>query len=243
MAQPRVRGDPRLAAAAERALSKLMAALPVSMREQAASIRQRLHVDATGWHGVNEDLSMLPAVQHAVSRDRKLRIRYRKPEADDGPTITERIIDPLGLVAKGSSWYLVANTSRGYRTYRVSRIEAVTLLDKPCERPANFDLAAHWQQSAQQFMDGRPRYQAVLCMEPAAAKQIKRWRHTSTADDFARPETKGWVILNVRFDHEEEACFVVLGFGSRAEVIKPESLRKRVAAELSAMINRISQGK
>src|SRR5690242_6876997 len=39
MAQPRVLGDKRLAAAAERALSKLMAALPVSLREQAASIQ------------------------------------------------------------------------------------------------------------------------------------------------------------------------------------------------------------
>jgi predicted DNA-binding transcriptional regulator YafY len=240
MAQPRVIGDPRLAAAAERALSKLMAALPVSLREQAASIRQRLHVDPTGWYGANEDLSMLPAVQHAVSRDRKLKISYRKPEAG-GPTVTERIVDPLGLVSKGSSWYLVANTSRGYRTYRVSRIEAVTLLDKPCERPANFDLATHWQQAAQQFIDGRPRYQVLLSMEPNAAKQIKKWRQTSP-DDSVSPEPKGWVILNVRFDHEEEACFVVLGFGSRAAVLKPESLRKRIAAELSAIINRISQG-
>jgi predicted DNA-binding transcriptional regulator YafY len=39
MAQPRVVGDSRLARAAERALDKLMAALPVTMREQASSIR------------------------------------------------------------------------------------------------------------------------------------------------------------------------------------------------------------
>src|SRR5262245_66426059 len=45
MAQPRIVGDPRLARPAERALDKLMAALPASLREQAASIRQRLHVD------------------------------------------------------------------------------------------------------------------------------------------------------------------------------------------------------
>src|SRR5215470_2091951 len=121
MVQPRVIGDKRLAAAAERALSKLMAALPVSMREQAASIRQRLYVDPTGWHGSNEDLSMLPTVQHAVARDRKLKIRYRKPKENE-TTLSERIVDPLGLVAKGRSWYLVANTARGYRTYRVSRI-------------------------------------------------------------------------------------------------------------------------
>jgi predicted DNA-binding transcriptional regulator YafY len=49
MAQPRVIGDARLASAAERALQKLMAALPTSLREQAASIRQRLYVDTTGW--------------------------------------------------------------------------------------------------------------------------------------------------------------------------------------------------
>jgi predicted DNA-binding transcriptional regulator YafY len=37
MAQPRVLGDPRLAGAAERAIDKLMAALPSSMREQAGA--------------------------------------------------------------------------------------------------------------------------------------------------------------------------------------------------------------
>src|SRR5580765_5854818 len=54
MAQPRVIGDTRLAAAAERALGKLMASLPVSMRAQANAIRQRLHIDTTGWRGLTE---------------------------------------------------------------------------------------------------------------------------------------------------------------------------------------------
>ncbi len=231
MVQPRVLGDKRLAAAAERALSKLMAALPASMREQAASIRQRLYVDPAGWHGANEDLSMLPMVQHAVARDRKLKIRYRKPE--DGATSSERIIDPLGLVAKGTSWYLVANTSRGYRTYRVSRIESVALLDKPCERPASFDLAEHWQKATREFIDGRPRYHATLCLQSSAADEIKKWRRVAPVEDAT--QTKGWRTLQVQFDYEEEACFVVLGFGARAKVIKPEKLRQRIAAEVSAM--------
>src|SRR5690242_1664944 len=78
MSQPRLIGDSRMAAAAERALGKLMAAMPGGMRQQAASIRQRLYVDTTGWRGSSENLAMLPAVQEAVSRDRKLRIQYRK---------------------------------------------------------------------------------------------------------------------------------------------------------------------
>src|SRR5690242_16579566 len=82
MAQPQVVGDERLVHAAERALTKLMSALPVSLREKAVSIRQRLHVDTTRWYGTAENLSMLPVVQDAVSRDRKLKIVY-KPDGKE----------------------------------------------------------------------------------------------------------------------------------------------------------------
>src|SRR5277367_1673288 len=56
MAQPSALGDPALAAAAERAFGKLMAALPGNLRTQAASIRARLHIDPTGWHPTSDDL-------------------------------------------------------------------------------------------------------------------------------------------------------------------------------------------
>src|SRR6201997_3329651 len=65
MAQPRVVGHPRLVAAAESALNKLMAALPGPMREQAAAMRERLHIDPTGWWESGEDLSLLAVVQEA----------------------------------------------------------------------------------------------------------------------------------------------------------------------------------
>src|SRR5262249_49411185 len=54
MSQPRVLGDPRLAAASERALGKLLAAMPTALREKALNIRQRLHVDTTAWRGSSE---------------------------------------------------------------------------------------------------------------------------------------------------------------------------------------------
>ncbi|HUG11804.1 MAG TPA: WYL domain-containing protein [Opitutaceae bacterium] len=144
MAQPRVIGDLRLAAAAERALDKLMAALPVSMRARAAFIRQRLFVDTTGWRGRSEDLSFLPVVQDAISRDRKMTMQYRRADHEE----IDRVLDPLGLVAKGGTWYLVAKTSAGLRTYRVSRIAKAAVLDTPSERPSDFDLAAYWRRRA-----------------------------------------------------------------------------------------------
>jgi len=234
MAQPRVLGDARLARAAESALNKLMAALPLSLRERAASIRQRLYVDTTGWGGAAEDLSMLPIVQDAVSRDRKLAIRYRRP----GRERVERTVDPLGLVAKSSTWYLVARTPDGLRTYRVSRIEEARLLERPSERPADFDLATYWESSTEELQKGWTRYEATLRLEPRAAESLKRWRTTSPLQAAEGSGAEGWVGLRVQFDDEEQARFVVLGLGPRVEVIEPASLRDRVRADLAAAMER-----
>jgi predicted DNA-binding transcriptional regulator YafY len=237
MAQPRALGDSRLAHAAERALGKLMASMPATMREQAASIRQRLHVDSAGWRGTSENLSMLPVVQDAVSRDRRLAITYFRR----GGECVERTVDPLGLVAKGSSWYLVARTIEGFRTYRVSRIEQATLLELPSERPADFDLAAYWTDSAARFEEALPRYRARLRIEPQTARWLKMWR-ASWSEDPEPPRTDGWLTLRMAFDTEDEACFVVLGLGRRVDVLEPDALRTRVAAEAAAVIARIQEG-
>jgi len=234
MAQPQVVGDQRLVHAAERALSKLMAAMPVSLRERAASLRQRLHVDTTRWYGTVENLSMLPIVQDAVARDRKLNIVYKR----EGQ-LAERIVDPLGLVAKGTVWYLVANTPRGFRTYRVSRIEQAKLLDQPCERPADFDLAAYWKASTAQFRE-RVRYTAMLKLESKTAEMVKTWGCFSKVDAEPAGNTDGWVTMRGQFEDEDHACFVVLGLGPNADVLEPEKLRDRVAADIDRMLQRRS---
>jgi predicted DNA-binding transcriptional regulator YafY len=238
MAQPRMIGDARLARAAERALEKLMAALPVSLREQAVSIRQRLYVDPTGWRGTSENLAMLPIVQDAVARDRKIAIRYWR--ADREPV--DRTVDPLGLVAKGNTWYLVARSGDRLRTYRVSRIEEAKLLDRSVARPADFDLATYWKSSTKEFEEGWPRCDAVLRLEPHTAKWMKTWRAGSIVEAAEGGDPDGWIRLRVPFDHPGEACFVVLGLGPRVEVIAPASLRERVAAEAAAVVARSHAG-
>jgi predicted DNA-binding transcriptional regulator YafY len=224
MAQPRIIGDPHLAAAAESAIGKLMAALPVALRERAAAIRQRLYIDTVGWRAGTEDLTMLPIVQDAVWSDRKLAFRYRQP----GGERADRTVDPLGLVAKGSTWYLFAGTSHGFRTYRVSRIEAARVLDDPADRPARFDLAASWKSSTTEFQD-RSRYHATLRLDPEAIEWVRKWRVASPAGDD--PNT-----FRIEFGEEAEACFVVLGLASHVEVVEPASLRERVAREFEAAI-------
>jgi predicted DNA-binding transcriptional regulator YafY len=234
LAQPRVIGDRSMAEAADRALTKLLAAMPPSQREQAASLRQRLFVDPVGWRGSAEDLSLLPVVQEAVARDCRLWMRYHSAGRDPA----DRIVSPLGLVAKAMTWYLVAEAEPGLRTFRVSRIEAARILDEPVTRPAGFDLAAYWKASNQRFAEERQRFAATVRLEPRAARWLQTY-HRAEVVDGVDDEPAGWVTLVVRFEGEDEAAFVACGLGPRASVIDPPSLRARVIADAEAVLARL----
>ena len=254
MAQPRAVGHPRLAAAAESALNKLMAALPGPMRAQAAAMRERLHVDATGWRETGEDLSMLAVVQDAVARERKLAFDDTKADGEKAP----RTVDPLGLVAKGLSWYLVARAAHGIRTYRVSRMQAVTALASGFDRPPRFDLPERTRDLlmgslqdalagmirmsgggdvlAAEFNQQRRRYAATLSLTADAARKLQGWFATTLVPGSMRVEDSGdWVTLRAEFEAEAEARFIVLGFGSRVRVVAPTELQQWVQTEAHAM--------
>ncbi len=121
---------------------KLLAALPPELRERAARIRDRFHLDAPGWLRESDPPPMLALIADAVWAQRRIRVRYERT----GRTVVERLLEPLGVVLKAGTWYLVANAdgSRSPRTYRVSRIHEAVALEETFERPDGFDLQAHW---------------------------------------------------------------------------------------------------
>ncbi len=233
MAQPRIVGNSRLAAAAASALNKLMAALPGPMREQAAVMRERLHVDPNAWWETGEDLSMLAVVQDAVARERQLAFDYIRADGQS----SARTVDPLGLVAKGQSWYLVARGATGMRTFRVSRMTRATILASGFDRPAKFDLAAHWARSTAELEGRRRRFSVVLALaEDAARILMTRCRTTPLANRKTSPALPdGWVILQADFDDEAFARFVILGLGSLARAIAPDDFCRTIRDEVALM--------
>ena len=82
------------------------------------------------------------------------------------------MVDPLGLVAKGSAWYLVAAVDGMPRSYRVSRVAEAILLDEPCARPQDFDLASFWESSTASFKANLPRYEARLRVAPEVLPRL-----------------------------------------------------------------------
>lgn len=217
--------DLGLHGASESALIKLLATLPTLSRHNAEYARQRIHIDISGWHHTEEDIACLPILQEAVWQERKLRFTYHR--GNDLPV--ERIGDPLGLVAKGSTWYFVAAIDGETRTYRVSRIQDATVLDEISSRPPSFDLAAYWGQSTTQFKAQLPRYDATIRIQPDTLSWIRYTFKYARIEQSGPPDDEGWLPLTIQFETEAEACQYMLGLGPQAEVLAPESLRERVS--------------
>ena len=234
---PRLLADLGLDRASEAALIKLLAAIPSMSRAGAEDIRQRIHVDVAGWGQPDESVPCLPTLQLAVWHDRKLRFTYGR---DEGDTI-ERLVDPLGLVAKGRIWYLVAAVDGEPRTYRVSRIRTAEALDESCVRPDNFNLAAYWEQSAIQFRERLPRYPATLRVSPSILPAIRAGGRYARILREDPPDPNGWIPLAMLFEEEHNACEYVLSFGAEVEVVAPSALRMlvlRTAEDITALYAR-----
>jgi predicted DNA-binding transcriptional regulator YafY len=185
-------------------------------------------VDVTGWNRADEAVPLLHTLQEAVWQERRVRMIYGRGECD---AASERTVDPLGLVAKGSVWYFVAAVEDGeVRSYRVSRVQAVETLDEPCVRPPDFDLAAFWENSSAKFRAHLPEYRARVRVRQEIVARMPYAGRFARIEGTGEPDAEGWVEVALRFDVEEMACEYALGFGTQLEVLEPARLRERVLA-------------
>lgn len=225
----RLMADLGLKRESEAALMKLQASLPTAARRQAELARHRILIDPRGWRDPAESLSCLPVLLDAVWRGMQVRFLYARDLGEPAP----RTGDPLGLVAKGSTWYLIAQIDGDIKTYRVSRIREAAALDRPAAMPQGFDLTAHWERSAAQFREKLPRYYATFRVDPSVMRWIRYrgWRLEEETDqaDFVR--------VKLRCDVEEEAVQFALSFGGAVNVVDPPELRDKVLAGARAILD------
>lgn len=213
----------------ELAYQKMLAAFPDRLQGDAERVRQRIHIDGAGWHRSAEQLPDLPIIQEAIWQDSKLSLEYHREEA-----VVERIVEPLGLVAKGSIWYLVARVEGEMRTYRVSRVMNARILDETFQRPKSFDLAVYWEHSTQQFRANLPRFPARIKFNKTVLTRINQQRYMKLL--HTRSDENGWIEADVEFNTLDSACEIMLGYGSLARVLEPFELRDRVISEAKAII-------
>lgn len=233
---PRILADLGLDRAAEAGLIKLLAALPAMARQGAQDARQRIYVDVAGWRSSHEPIPHLATLQEAIWSEQRVRFTYHRT---DGVTV-ERLAEPLGLVAKGSIWYIIAVVEGELRTYRVSRVQSATLTGECFTRPPDFDLATYWESSASQFTATLPRYDARLRVAPEVLPLLRSGSHYTRILSEGAPESDGWVPIEISFEEAHGARECILGYGAQIQVVEPAELRDEVvhAAEATVALYR-----
>lgn len=214
---------------------KVLAALPPELRSRAARLRQRFHLDAPGWFQEPDVTPHLQQIAEAVWADRRLRMRYRRGSDE---AVVERVVDPLGLVLKAATWYLVALHDGGMRTYRVSRIDDLEMLDR-FERPEEFDLAGYWDRSVAAYAGSLPRFAATVKLRgdglERLAQVIGEGQARQALAEAAGPDVDGWITASISLEDLWHAEANLLALGPDAEVVEPPELRERVAAAARAV--------
>lgn len=212
------------ARAAERSL---LPSMERATERNARVVRDRLLVEPSHWFVPLDETPVLRDVAQAVWSSREVVLRYR------GEQVTAH---PLGLILKGTTWYLLGlarrDGPREPRLFRISRLEEVEVRDAVFERPPEFDLADQWASLRDTFLGSLPEIAVTVRVAPRAeallpALQEGRVR-VPLPPDVERDDS-GWAVLQLRFETPQRAVGLLLRLGADVEVLDPASVRDLMA--------------
>jgi predicted DNA-binding transcriptional regulator YafY len=235
---PQVLAELGMSAALAGAQAKVLATLPAELREHARTVAERFHLDAPGWFHTPQQVTQLATVAEAVWGQRRLRISYRR--RDDA---VERTIDPLGLVLKAGTWYVVARSPSGHLlTYRVDRVVAADPTGEGFDRPDGFALAGWWADAASRFDATLLRGTVRLRLGPRGLRALP---HVTDGEAALRavaragpPDADGRREVELDVEGVEVAAGQLTGLGGEVEALDPPALRAALAAAGAALAAR-----
>jgi predicted DNA-binding transcriptional regulator YafY len=224
-----------LGAATTSARGKLLAALPVGIGVGADKIAARFHLDPVDWYRAQEVDEHLPLVARAVLDQHPVLMTYTSWTG-----VRSWRVEPLGVVLKGGSWYLVAGTHAGIRTFKVRNIRTAAASDGTFSRPVGFDLARHWARELARFEeDLRPQTCLVRASLTGRRRLARLGAYAEHAVDAADPpDRSGWARVRLPIEGIDDAALVLLGIGPEVEILEPPELRARVCDLATAVLDR-----
>ena len=213
--------------AARSAVMKIEAVLPDHLRADIDYLKTNIAFYSRRTDA--QENGYLQKVRNAIVERKTLRMCYAKrfPTQHESE-LTERDVDPYSIARLANSWFLLGycHLRCDTRIFRLDRIEDLAVLNKTFERPHNYQ--PQWNAS------GARRQMVVKVLFDY---EIARWvRETYPYSKVDEAETEEGLLVTFRVEREGEILNWLLGWGGKATVIEPESLRQQLINEARGLL-------
>ena len=164
-------------------------------------------------------------VDEAVLSHHTLRIDYRSQKSNRVKSYT---IDPYALTFRRHGWYVVGYCHEHGKVIQLKLLRFLSAVDTGAafDLPPDFSVDDYFRFSWEAWGGGEPVLVRVR-FSPRVAGMIAEARRHHSQLIHAQPD--GGVILEVTVAGIEEIGTWIMGYGSDAEVLEPESLRNHIA--------------
>jgi predicted DNA-binding transcriptional regulator YafY len=206
------------APAVEGALAKLDRVLPDRLRGRVQALQGALAF--TPLRGTNRpsDPATLLTLTSAAQFTRRVHLRYRTDEE-----ITERDVDPYGVVHHQGRWYAVGwcHLREDVRVFRLDRMVTVQPIDEVFARPVDFDCAEFLLHSFATIPYGWP-------VEVFLELPLDEARRRIAPDTGTLEAVHGGVILRAQADPLDWMARILVQVGCPFKILHPPELRDAV---------------
>ena len=214
--------QPDTAVAVESATAKVRRVLPRALAGRLDAL-----VAATSYAGESRtpttpETGVLLTVAEAAMQRRPLAISYR----DKDDRLTERLLEPYGVVALRGRWYATGLDSRSgqVRSFRLDRIAHAVIQPGQFSVPAGFDPAAQVTEA----VSGASYRHAVSVRVQGSERAVRMRMPGSIATIEPVSGEPGWVRARWRAERLDWVPSVLAGLNCPFVIEEPDELRERV---------------
>jgi predicted DNA-binding transcriptional regulator YafY len=209
---------------AERAMSKVGAALPSGVRDDVDRLMGQTEFRPAHAEASDVAADVYAMVRAATAQRQELACAYESPDAQR----EEFILRPYSVFFGVRAWYVAGWHSgrKAVRTLRLSRFAKVSPTDVTFPKPPRFSLE-NYLGNAWRMIRGEEDHQIELIFRPQIASTIAEtvWHRTQELEFLDGGELR----FRATVSGLDEIVWWILSMGPSCKVITPGALAKRVA--------------
>ena len=219
--------DAQYQAAATSASRKIEAVLGQDVQKDVAYFKENVRFITADSKVLSDVPETLQRVRRAILAQKSLHLHYFKRAEHDRGELTERTVDPHGLIHFNGVWTLSAycHMRRAMRMFRLERVRQVTVLAETFTRQPGFGIHELHEFQTQTTVE--------LLFDPDVAQWV---RERPVLYPSVYEDTSEGLRVTVKVRRPGEIMGWVLGWGAKVKVLSPESFRAKLKSELEATL-------